>query len=255
MEIVKSTGIVLSSQAYGESDILCNYYTRDSGKRKFIFKGLKKSARRSRSATEPGAVARVVYYYRDDRDSYIVNQCDVEKYFSAITGNLEKIFHLYFMLESVDRTCGYNIADEAIYALLMAGLETLARTQFPAHCSLFFIMHLLNNHGVLSDVDSCKSCGSERFQQFVLDTSDLRPVCASCSRDLSLDAGRRVPFLPESMLDCMREFLTRKFSAIDLAPYDEKHVLDVLFNITLFLEDYFHTELKTKAFIFSERFK
>ena len=81
MEIVKSTGIVLSSQSYGESDIICNFYTRDAGKRKFVFKGLKKSGRRSRSATEPGAVSRVVYYYRDDRDSYIVNQCDVEKYF------------------------------------------------------------------------------------------------------------------------------------------------------------------------------
>jgi DNA repair protein RecO len=254
MEIVKSTGIVLSSQVYGESDIACNFYTRDAGKRKFVFKGLKKSNRRSRSATEPGAVASVIYYYRDDRDSYIVNQCDVEKYFSAITGDLEKIFHLYFMLECVDRTCGYNIADEAIYTLLLAGLDALAKTPYPAHCSLFFLLHLLHNHGVLSDVDFCKSCGSGDFPQFILDTSDLRPVCISCSRHSSLDAGRRMPYLPETMLACLRQFLSEKYASISMADYEKKHVLDVLFNISLFVEDYFHTELKSKSFIFSERF-
>jgi len=50
-------------------------------------------------------------------------------------------------------------------------------------------------------------------------------------------------------------FLDRKLSGIVLDDYAEKDVLDVLFNLSLFIEEYFRTELKTKSFIFSERFK
>ena len=50
-------------------------------------------------------------------------------------------------------------------------------------------------------------------------------------------------------------FLDRKFASIDLDDYTEDEVLDVLFNLSLFVEDYFHAELKTKSFIFSGRFK
>lgn len=255
MEIHKSTGIALSSQVYGESDIACNFYTQDSGKRKFVFKGLKKSGRRSRAATEPGAVASVIYYYREGRDSYIVNQCDVEKYHFSITENLEKIFHLYFILESVEKTCGYNMADSAIYTLLLAGLDALSRTAHPAHLSLFFLLHLLQNHGVMPAVDSCKSCGSGDFPQFLLDTVDLRPVCISCARRHSFDSSRRLPALPGYMRDCIMLFLEKKFIDLALDEYAEKDVLDVLFNLSLFVEDYFHTELKTKSFILSGRFK
>lgn len=255
MEILKSTGIALSSQVYGESDIACNYYTRDFGKRKFVFKGLKKSGRRSRAATEPGAVASVIYYYRDNRESFIVNQCDVEKYYSSITDNLEKIFNLYFMLETVEKTCGYNNADSAIFTLLLAGLDALSKTAYPAHLSLFFLLHLLQNHGVLPDIDSCKSCGANDFTEFLLDTVDLRPICMSCARRHSFDSSRRLPALPGRMRDCIQLFLSRKFNEIVPDDYAEKEVLDVLFNLSLFIEDHFHTELKTKSFIFSERFK
>lgn len=255
MKILKSTGIALSSQVYGESDIACNFYTSDFGKRKFVFKGLKKSGKRSRAATEPGAVASIIYYYRDDRDSFIVNQCDIEKYYSSISENLEKIFYLYFILESVEKTCGYNIADSAIYTLLLAGLDALSKTARPAHLSLFFLLHLLRNHGVLPDVDSCKSCGVQDFQQFLLDTVDLKPVCIPCARRHSTDSVRRMPALPGRMRDCIVLFLDRKFASIDLDDYTEDEVLDVLFNLSLFIEDYFHAELKTKSFIFSGRFK
>ena len=255
MQLITSTGIALSSQVYGESDIACNYYTSEFGKRKFVFKGLKKSGKRSRAATEPGSVARVIYYYRDDRDSYIVSQYDIETYHSSISGNLRKIFSLYFMLESVEKTCGYNVADPAIYALLHAALGALADTDYTAHLSLFFLLHLLNSHGVLSDIDSCKSCGSVDYPAFILDTVDSRPVCSSCFSGHYRDAVRRIPALPRTMRECLRIFLSQKFGSITMSDYPEKDVLDTLFNLSLFLEEYFHAELKTKSFIFSDRFR
>ena len=42
MEIQKCSGIVLSSTASGEADRIARIFTREYGKRNFIFKGLRK---------------------------------------------------------------------------------------------------------------------------------------------------------------------------------------------------------------------
>jgi DNA repair protein RecO len=255
MEILKTTGIALSSQVSGEADIVCNYFTRDFGKRKFIFKGLKKSKKRSLSATEPGSVASMVYNFREGRDAYIVNDVSLEKYYSSITGDIRKIFHLYFILESVEKTSGYDIADEAIFNLLQAAIDVLSKTEFPAHLSSFFIMHLLKDHGILSDVDSCKICANRNFSSFSLDVADLGPICGSCIAGNPTGPWHRSALLAKEMRDYMRDCMLRKFSAVDNARYREDDILDLLFDLSLFIENYFHTELKSKSFIFSERFR
>jgi DNA repair protein RecO len=255
MEILKTTGIALSSQVSGEADIICNYYTRDFGKRKFIFKGLKKSKKRSLSATEPGSVASVVYNFREGRDAYIVNDVSLEKYYSSITGDIRKIFHLYFILESVEKTSGYDMADEGIFNLLRAAIDALSKTDFPAHLSSFFIIHLLKEHGVLSDIDSCKICSRKTFRDFSLDVADLRPICSSCIIEHPSGPWQRCSLLAEEMRDFMRDCIARKFSTVDNARFSESDVLDLLFNLSLFMEHYFHTELKSKSFIFSGRFR
>ncbi len=254
MEILKTTGIALSSRVAGEADIICNYYTRDFGKRTFVFKGLKKSKKRSMAATEPGAIATLVYYHRDEKDSFIVNDVTVEKYYTSITGDLRKIVHLFFILESVDKTCGYDIPDPSIFNLLFAGIEVLSKTEFPAHLSTFLVLHLLNNHGVLSDNDICKMCGKRNFSRFTMDVVDLRPVCGSCLGDHASGNWQRSAMLPGTMRDYMSASMSKKFSAIDHNSYDEKDILDLLFAISLFMENYYHMELKSKSFIFSDRF-
>jgi DNA repair protein RecO (recombination protein O) len=254
MEILKTTGITLSSRVSGEADILCNFYTRDCGKRKFIFKGLKKSRKRSLAATEPGAVSSLIYYHRDERDSFIVNDVTVEKYYTSITSDLKKIVHLYFLLESVDKTCGYDIADVTIFNLLLAGIDVLSRTEYPSHLSAFLLLHLLLNHGVLSDTETCKKCGSKRFSTFTLDVADMRPVCGNCLGDYPSGPWQRSAVLPRVMKEYIGLCLSRKFSGIDHADYDEKYILDLLFSMSLFMENYFHMEIKSKSFIFSESF-
>lgn len=256
MEIIKSTGISLSAHAIGESDIICNLYTNDHGKRKFIFKGLKKSKKRARSAVEPGAISDIVYYYRDDRDSYIVNDVEVRKFYSAITEDLQKIFNLYLILESVDKTCGYNIADNAIYSLLCAGLDTLSKTSYPVHLSAFFIMHLLYDHGIWSDIQSCKICHKNDFSLFILDCVDMRPVCEKCFNESSqsgLRQGSRL--LQKNVRTFIRECFEKKYISIDHAAYKQDDILDLLFDLTLFMENYFHTELRSKSFILSDRYR
>jgi DNA repair protein RecO (recombination protein O) len=255
MEILKTTGIALSSHVSGEADIICTYYTRDSGKRKFLFKGLKKSKKRSLSATEPGSVANIVYYFRNDRDTCIVNDVTLEKYHSSITSDLQKIFHLYFILETVEKTCGYEMADESIFKLLLAGIEVLSKTDSPPFLTSFLVLHLLKRHGLLSEIHSCRMCSKEYFESFTLDVADLRPVCGECLGENPSGPWQRSALLPGPMKEYIQVCMNQKFSSIYQRKYSEKDILDLLFNLSLFIENYFHTELKSKSFIFSDRYR
>ncbi len=254
MEILKTTGIALSSRVSGEADIVCNIYTRDFGKRKFIFKGLKKSKKRSMAATEPGAISTLLYYHRDERESYIVNDVTVDKFYTSITADLKKIVHLYFILESVEKTCGYDISETSIFNLLLAGIEVLSKTKYPAHLSTFLVLHMLRKHGVLSDTEVCKICGKRNFSSFTIDVVDLRPVCGACLGENPSGPWQRSALLPVTIRDYIKNCMSEKFSAIDLGGYDEKDILDLLFTISLFMENYYHMELKSKSFIFSGSF-
>jgi len=252
MEIAKTTGIALSARPTGEADVVCTYYTKEHGKKKFVFKGLRKSAKRSRAAVEPGAVADLVYYFREDRDRHIANEFHVRTFPASITGDLSKILHLYFMLETVDKTCGYNIADEGIYRLIIAGMDALAHTDFPQHCAAFFTLHLLKNHGILPDLRTCKSCGKNDFSRFTLDMLDLRPVCGECLLMAPALLQPKNPLLPGSTAEFIGSCFAGKFSSIDCGKYPDRDIRELILVVSLFIENYYHTELKSKSFILSD---
>ena len=138
MEIQKATGIVLSSRTINESDILCNILTREFGKRKFIFKGLKKSRKRPNNVSEPGTVSSILYYFKENKEIHTINEFTIIEQYLNIRNNLTSIYNLYFLVESVDKTTGFNADEEYIFNLLSSGIEALAHTDRPYHLSAFF---------------------------------------------------------------------------------------------------------------------
>ena len=253
MEILKTTGIVLSSIVYGEGDIIANIFTRDSGKRKFIFKGLKKSKTRSKSATEPGSLTNLVYYYRENREMHIVNEFSIKKYYTSILKNLSRIFHLYFILESVDKTSGYDTKETKVYELLLSAISALSNTENPLSLSSFFILHLLRIHGILPDLTNCKSCGGSSYNTFSLDISDLKPVCGSCQKSRRNSPGGDAFILDIDAKQFIDNSFKNKFNKINHEEYSEQSIKDLVFNLSLFIENYYHTEIKSKSFILSEK--
>lgn len=247
MEIQKSTGIILSSKLYGDADILCKIFTKEYGKRKFIFKGLKKSKKRPQTAAEPGTTVNLVYYFHDKKDSYIVNELNISNHYLEIRKNLQKIFNLYFVLETIEKTIGYDDVNIPVYNLLSAGIDALAQTDYPVNLSGFFTIHQLRLHGILPDLKNCKICGTNEFSQFSFDITDLSPICYKCTKKR------------ERILDpCLKEFilvsLKQKFFSIEHSNFDESKTLNLLFYLSLFIENYYNIEIKSKNFILSDRF-
>ncbi len=130
MEIQKTTGIILSSRSAGEADVLCSILTREFGKRKFSFKGLKKSKRRSRSAADHGTILKLVYYYHENRDIHIVNEFHIDSDCTELRDDLNKIFHLCYLLEVTDKTTAFDDKNNYSFELLSAAIDTLKKTDF-----------------------------------------------------------------------------------------------------------------------------
>lgn len=250
MEIVKSNGIVLSGSRSGESDCVSRIFTKEHGKRGFVFKGLKKSKKRSMVAAEPGTAVHLLYYYHEDRDYHIVNEFRINRHTFDIRKELDRILHLCLLLESVDKTTGYNDPNRRIYDLLYNGLNTLALTDYPANLSLFFMIHLLRIHGILPDLGRCGVCGSQSLAGSVLEFGSLLPLCRKC---MNTNEGRRVDGISSSSWEYLSLVITHKFASVDHSAIDPDSVLDLLFQVCIFIETYFHIELKSKGLLSSAK--
>ncbi len=246
MEIRKATGIVLYSRRSGEADVTARIFTREHGKRTFVFKGLKKSKTRPQSAAEPGTVLDLVYYFHENRDYQVVNELKVASRRERVHDSLARIYHLYYMLELIDRTTGTGDPAVPLYELLAAALDRLSSSPHTVSLSVFFTLHLMRMHGILPDLAACGECGRRDYDRFALDFRHFRVVCASCAQQHA--RGRKL------MSAILRDYLARAPStrfdemAHDAPPEDE--LTDLLFFLALFVENYFRMELKSKGVLF-----
>ena len=247
MEILKTDGIVLNSKVIGDSDIFCKILTKDFGKKKFIFKGLKKSRKREKAAAEPGTLISLIYYYRENKEINIVNEFNIQNQYSEIRDNLQKIFHLYYLLEIVEKTTGLEDVNKIFFELLNAGIDTLSKTEYNINLTVFFIIHLLRFQGILPDFRNCRNCGTEIVSNFSLSFSDLNPICHNCSKSNSklLDHNSR-KFIILS--------LSNKFHSINHDEFDQVKFTNLLFYLSLFIEGYYNIEIRSKEFILSKKY-
>ncbi|MFH0976701.1 MAG: DNA repair protein RecO [Spirochaetota bacterium] len=247
MEIQKATGIILSSREFGEADYICTIFTKEFGKRDFVFKGLRKSRKRPQLVSEPGTTAKIIYYFHDDKLSYIVNEYQILNHNIDIRNNLKNIYLLYYMLALVEKTTGYNDRNVSIFNLAAAGIENISLNDFPEHFSVFFTLHLLKLHGILPDFQRCKLCGNADSTLYI-DTTDFHPVCGKCFGSCQ---GRTI-HLKKNTKEYLLKSLACKFASIDHSLFKSEHIIDLLFAITLFIENYYHVEIKPKHLLINE---
>ena len=227
MEIQKATGVVLSSMQLAEADKLARVYTKEFGKRSFLFKGIRKSRKRPQIVTEPGTIVNLLYYFHSKRDLYIVTEVNEYKSYSAIRDDLERILHLYFILEITDKSSGYNDTNRTLFTMLAAGINTLSSTDHVNAMSLFFLIHLLMIHGIFHDFNRCKFCENSAFNEFRIDISDFRPVCSKCS---GLAAANGTSFLfNKRHRDIISQYMNKKFTSVTHSGYTDEDLLNILF--------------------------
>lgn len=248
MEIQKSEAIVLSSRLIGEADLLAQILTKEYGKRTFVFKGLKKSKKRAKSAAEPGTTLNISYYYKEHKNSSIINDFQIVSNLNNIRNNLSHILNLHFIIETVLKTTGENDKQLYLYKLLSAAINTLENTNFPFHLSFFFLIHLIKFHGILPSISHCGNCGTTNINDFKILPEKHIILCSNCARQNNIHSH----ILEAANYQYIRKCLANKFLTIEHSKISLNNIHQLLFHISLFLEEYFHINLKSKELLFQD---
>lgn len=240
--------IVLHSREIGEGDIISRVLTEDSGLIQCIFKGLKKSGRRSKAVSDSGTFVHLVIPRMSEEKASVVQEASVIHVHRGIRDSLRKIVHLNLFSELVLKLIPQNAPDTYTYRMLKAAIDTLEMHGNEYHLSLFFTLHLLRTQGILPSFEKCASCGKNDSQDYHLSMSEKNILCGVCAR---IPKGS---FLRVS--GAQRTFalhaLSRKYSACDTSLISEEDASTLLFSLLMYTEHYYHTEFLTKTFLFSD---
>ena len=246
MNFRKDTAIVLSSSLIGEADVLITVLTKDFGKRKFVIKGLKKSVKRSKTASQCGTVLAIDYNYYENKDYQTVKEFSITHSFPNIQNDYKKIIAMCFICEVCEKTTAYNETNLKIFELIGAALKTLDNYSNPISIACFFVIHALKLHGILTEMHNCKICGSKINDKFIFDIKDFNVVCLDCSLDISRSISYQA-------IEFINDSLTRKYTDISLDRFSEKTISDLLLYLCLFTEHYFSILLNSKKLLFPDK--
>jgi DNA repair protein RecO len=167
---------------------------------------------------------------------------------APIRKSLKKIVHLNYLSEIILKTTPVSSGDSYLFKMLRAALVQLESCAQEYHLAAFFSLHLLRLHGILPDFSKCSSCKSTSHDDFHFSISERSLLCPVCAR-ITKNSFLRVS---EKQRNFTLECLSNKFSACNLSLLDEDEASGLLFPLITYLEHYFHMEILSKPFLFSD---
>lgn len=242
MEIIKSEGIILKKIPVLEADVAVVIYTQNHGKRTFIFKGIKKTKRRSQAAIEPGSIVHLVYYYNDQKSMFHVKEFSLLQDTASIRDNYQAMITLFLLLEVVEKTSGQNDPNLTVYKLLKGAVDTLHKTDAYTVLALSFIIHYLKLTGIMPDYFHCSLCHKEIIDDLYLTEYNLTVYCNQCAPHNS--------FMFKAIAPLIYDMLSKKFLDIEISLYNSLDIQKFLFHTLLFIDHYFNIHIKTKELLF-----
>jgi len=176
-----SEAIILRTRAYGESDKIVTFLSKDAGKLTGIAKGAKNSRRRFANCLDPFTEVRVHFRTRPGAGLVFMESCDLLRATGALA-EPNKFAYGSYLIELVDQLTEEAHPVPGVYQLLHEGLEELQRGAATSAFLRAFELRLLHHAGYDPHLISCGHC-----QQSVvtaagafLDTLQGSIFCADC---------------------------------------------------------------------------
>lgn len=157
-EQLKTTGFVLRTLNYSESDLIVTFYSHDFGKLKGIAKGAKKSKKRFANVFEPFSLTDIIFT-RKNRDMLaFIESCDIIDHYHAIRQDMEKTLIASYFIELTDHFSPEGKKNEKVFQLLQSFLLMLGREKASDAVVRFFEIRLLKLAGFEPALNHCVIC-------------------------------------------------------------------------------------------------
>jgi DNA repair protein RecO (recombination protein O) len=184
VNLVTTDAIVLRSYNLAEADRIVVCLTRNAGLVRAVAKGARRMKSRFGAALEPFTVIRLDFYERENRDLVTMSRAEIIKSNFELAAQLEVAEVLGYMAELIGEFAPPHEANDKLYRMVNACVESLAATPDAAKLVLrYFEIWLLRLAGSFPDVSACVVCGTAATtaQPLYIDyESAVR--CGSCSR-------------------------------------------------------------------------
>ncbi len=152
-----SPAVVLRWRAYGESDKIVTFLTRDFGKITGIGKGARNSKRRFPNSLELLAQVRVQFRQRPDASLAFLESCELVSPGAAMHDPERLAYGAYLAELAEQMTVEWNPSPE-IYALLDEALGSLESGPATASFVRAYELQLLERAGFAVPLENCQQC-------------------------------------------------------------------------------------------------
>jgi len=151
--------IVVRTRAFGESDKIVTFLTRDLGKVAGIAKGAQRSKRRFVNVLEPFTHVDVTLRVRPTSDLAFVNACVLRDAPISVARDLVKFAYASYVLELTDRMVREREAGPETYELVRDAMAFLEQHDAEPGLLRAFELHLLRLTGYEPELGHCRRCG------------------------------------------------------------------------------------------------
>ncbi|MEQ8153236.1 MAG: DNA repair protein RecO [Smithellaceae bacterium] len=183
-ESLKTTGFVLRTLNYGESDLIVTFFSSDFGKLKGIAKGAKRSKKRFANVFEPFSLTNIIFT-RKSRDMLaFIDACEIVDHYDAVRLDLEKTLIASYFIDLTDHFSPEGKKNENVFELLQTFLALLGKENASDALVRFFEIRLLKLAGFEPALDSCIVCKKPlaNGNAYYFHAQEGGIKCAQCAR-------------------------------------------------------------------------
>lgn len=160
----KTQGIVLGFTDWHETSKIITFYTKDFGK----IRGVAKGAKKKKSKFSPLEILShhtIVFYKREDKDLYILSECQAKETFPNIRRDIKKVAYGSYLAELMDAV-STSEKNEPLFDLFLKALHFLERKEDSEIIVRAFETRLLDILGFGPHLDNCLICQKELKNDF-----------------------------------------------------------------------------------------
>jgi DNA repair protein RecO (recombination protein O) len=184
---IDSAALLIRSVAYGESDLVATFFTREVGTVPAIVRGARRSTKRFGGALEP--IHELWITFEDKgKELCLLKEARIHRPRTTITASLEAMEAAGQALRWVRHLCPARTPEPAAWDSLTQLLDTLDAMPLPAGAPAHLVplalfgLRLLTDMGYALELERCVRCGRvcPEGRPAFLDAAGGGLVCTSC---------------------------------------------------------------------------
>ncbi len=161
MPPVRDEALLLRRLPYGDTSLVCHFFTRRGGRIGMMAKGARRPNSSLRGTLQPGNLLEIVYYNKESRDLQLLKEADLQEDFRSADDRYARLLARGGICEILERSQPGEHPDEGLFASARDSLRRAADCPYPVNQIYWFLIFCLARGGYYLDLARCGDCGRE----------------------------------------------------------------------------------------------